>query len=165
MSYSLGNYFIPREKQTLNPSVRLSKLIACSRLSDSEEEGKKKARKSFLRFYFCVCAFSIQRTRLSKSLKQARCEHELDILSRCETKTFNPMRTFVSHIITVNIDLRFFPSVLSWGLSSYAFFFSKFQFALCPRVTDLSVLAQAFQTRSYTKTYILQDCGVTHVKW
>jgi len=129
--------------------------IACSRLSDSEEDGK---------FYFRVCAFSIQRTRQSKSLEQARCEHELVILSRCETKTFNPMRTFVSHIITVSIDLRFFPSIFSWGLSSYAFF-SKFQFALSPRVKDLSVLAQAFQTRSYIKTYILQECWVTHVKW
>ena len=34
---------------------------------------QKLAHSSFLPFYFRVCAFSIQRTRLSWSLKQARC--------------------------------------------------------------------------------------------
>ena len=40
--------------------------------------------------------------------------------------------------------------------------FSKFQFALSPSVTDLSVVAETFNTRSY-KTYILQE-WVTHFK-
>ena len=40
-------------------------LLACCRLSDS-------ALPSFLPVYFRVCAFSIQRTRLSRSLEQAR---------------------------------------------------------------------------------------------
>ena len=39
--------------------------LACSRLSDSGEDAKEKG-------HFCVCAFSIQRTRLSRSLEQAR---------------------------------------------------------------------------------------------
>ena len=52
--------------------------LACSRLSGSGEDAKGKgtrkvseAGKSFLPYYFRVCAFSIQRTRLSRSLKQA----------------------------------------------------------------------------------------------
>ena len=54
--------------------------LACCRLSDSGEDAKEWGtrkvggagkRKSFLPFYFRVCAFSIQRTRLSKSLQQA----------------------------------------------------------------------------------------------
>ena len=56
--------------------------LACSRLSDSGEDAKekgtrkvgkkKKGRESFLPFYFRVSAFSIQRTRLSRSLEQTR---------------------------------------------------------------------------------------------
>ena len=68
-----------------------SRTVACSRLSDSGKDAKEKAREklagrekgreressaapalpSFLPFHFRVCAFSIQRTRLSRSLKQA----------------------------------------------------------------------------------------------
>ena len=56
-------------------------ILACSRLSDSGEDAKEKGREkvaerapplpTFLPFYFCVWAFSIQRTRLSRSLEQA----------------------------------------------------------------------------------------------
>ena len=64
--------------------------VACSRLSDSGKDAKEKGTRklagrekekgrepapafpSFLPFYFRVCAFSIQRTRLSRSLEQAR---------------------------------------------------------------------------------------------
>ena len=66
-------------------------ILACSRLSDSGEDAKEKGTRkvggagkrkkegrdaapalpSFLPFYFRVCAFSIQRTRLSRSLEQA----------------------------------------------------------------------------------------------
>ena len=42
--------------------------VACSRLSDSGEDGKEKGTR---KVYFRVCAFSIQRTRLSQSLEQA----------------------------------------------------------------------------------------------
>ena len=45
--------------------------VACSRLSDSGEDAKESWRGSFLLFHFRVCAFSIQRTRLSRSLEQA----------------------------------------------------------------------------------------------
>ena len=52
--------------------------LACSRLSDSREDAKEKgtrkvsgAGKSFLPFYFRVCAFSLQPTRLTWSLEQA----------------------------------------------------------------------------------------------
>ena len=52
--------------------------LACSGLSDSGEDAKERGTrkvsgegKSFLPFYFRVCAFSIQRTRLSRSLEQA----------------------------------------------------------------------------------------------
>ena len=58
--------------------------VACSRLSDSGKTQKKKAREkfagrekgngSFLPCYFRVCAFLIQRTRLSRSLEQAKWE-------------------------------------------------------------------------------------------
>ena len=51
------------------------KYITCSRISFSGEEAKEKGRRkvalpSFLPFYFHVCAFSIQQTRLSQSLQQ-----------------------------------------------------------------------------------------------
>ena len=42
--------------------------VACSRLSDSGEDAKEKGTR---KVYFRVCAFSIQRTRLSRSLEQA----------------------------------------------------------------------------------------------
>ena len=42
--------------------------VACSRLSDSGENVKEKSKR---KVYFRVCAFSIQRTRLSRSLEQA----------------------------------------------------------------------------------------------
>ena len=42
--------------------------VACSRLSDSGENAKEKGKR---KVYFGVCAFSIQRTRLSQSLEQA----------------------------------------------------------------------------------------------
>ena len=42
--------------------------VACSRLSDSGEDAKEKGTR---KVYFRVCAFSIQRTRLSQSLEQA----------------------------------------------------------------------------------------------
>ena len=57
--------------------------VACSRLLDSGEDvkvkgarkrgriGKKEKGRSFLSFYFYVCAFSIQHTRLSRSLEEA----------------------------------------------------------------------------------------------
>ena len=46
--------------------------LACSRLSDSGEDAKEKGtRKVSGAFYFRVCAFSIQRTRLSRSLEHA----------------------------------------------------------------------------------------------
>ena len=49
--------------------------LACSRLSDSGEDAKGKGTRfpSFLPFFFFfrVCAFSIQQTRLSRSLEQA----------------------------------------------------------------------------------------------
>ena len=68
-----------------------SRTVACSRLSDGGEDAKEKGTRkvggvgkrkgerasavpallSFLPFYFRVCAFSIQRTRLSRSLEQA----------------------------------------------------------------------------------------------
>ena len=53
--------------QTTNMSVKpdLGLAVAFAR--------QKLAHSSFLPFYFRVCAFSIQRTRLSWSLKQARC--------------------------------------------------------------------------------------------
>ena len=62
--------------------------VACSRLSDSGEDAKEKGTRKVggagkrkrppllspvsSPFYFRVCAFSIQRTRLSRSLEQAR---------------------------------------------------------------------------------------------
>ena len=71
--------------------------IACSRVSDSGEDAKEKGTRkvsgagksrkgkraasalpSFLPFYFRVCAFSIQRTRLSRSLEQAIIEGRWD---------------------------------------------------------------------------------------
>ena len=42
--------------------------VACSRLSDSGEDAKGKGTR---KVYFRVGAFSIQRTRLSRSLEQA----------------------------------------------------------------------------------------------
>ena len=36
-----------------------------------QEKGKRKNEGSFLQFYFRACAFSIQGTRLSRSLEQA----------------------------------------------------------------------------------------------
>ena len=42
--------------------------VACSRLSDSGEDAKEKGTR---KVYFRVGAFSIQRTRLSRSLEQA----------------------------------------------------------------------------------------------
>ena len=42
--------------------------VACSRLSDSGEDAKEKGTR---KVYFRVCAFSIQRTRLSRSPEQA----------------------------------------------------------------------------------------------
>ena len=49
---------------------KTSFLMACSRLSDSGEDAKEKGTRK-VPFYFRVCAFSIQRTRLSRSLQQA----------------------------------------------------------------------------------------------
>ena len=43
---------------------------------------------SFLPFYFCVCAFWIQRTRLSRSLEQANCVIRQTIKSYCFMFTF-----------------------------------------------------------------------------
>ena len=44
--------------------------VACSRLSDNAEDAKEKGTRDVL-YYFRVCAFSIQRTRLSRSLEKA----------------------------------------------------------------------------------------------
>ena len=51
--------------------------VACSRLSDSGENAKEKGKR---KVYFRVCAFSIQRTRLSRSLEQAM--SSVKVLSR-----------------------------------------------------------------------------------
>ena len=70
---------------------------ACSRLSDSAEDAKGKGTRkvvlfqalrrerlpSFLPFYFRVCAFSIQRTRLSRSLEQANMKIVYKIRKEC----------------------------------------------------------------------------------
>ena len=56
------------DNSTNNSSSNIN--IACSRLLDS-------ALPRFLPFYFRVCAFSIQRTRLSRSLEQANIEGKL----------------------------------------------------------------------------------------
>ena len=57
-------------------------MVACSITSDSGEDAKEKGMRkvgragkalpSFLLFYFRVCAFSIQQTRLSRNLEQAK---------------------------------------------------------------------------------------------
>ena len=46
------------------------------------EDAKEKGTKRFLPFYFRVCLFSIQRTRLSRSLEQATASwlSELDLV-------------------------------------------------------------------------------------
>ena len=82
--------------------------VACSRLSDSGGRrerkrhakswrgGKKEKERSCrafspqfgLPFYFCVCAFWIQRTRLSRSLEQANCVIRQTIKSYCFMFTF-----------------------------------------------------------------------------
>ena len=66
-----------------NQEQGLCASVACSRLLDSGEDvkvkgarkrgriGKKEKGRSFLSFYFYVCAFSIQHTRLSRSLEEA----------------------------------------------------------------------------------------------
>ena len=62
------NHELVVDNSTNNSSSNIN--IACSRLLDS-------ALPRFLPFYFRVCAFSIQRTQLSRSLEQANIEGKL----------------------------------------------------------------------------------------
>ena len=78
------------KNEEINAKNIIAVKVACSRLSDSGEDAKEKGTRkvgragkrkkegrvspalpSFLPFYFRVCAFSIQRTQLSRSLVQA----------------------------------------------------------------------------------------------
>ena len=78
---TVRNWAFKQNKQTKQTDFKgVTKLLVNSRLGsqivveDAKEKGTRKVGPplpSFLPFYFRVCAFSIQRTRLSRSLEQA----------------------------------------------------------------------------------------------
>ena len=79
-------------------------LLACSRLSDSGQKAKEKSTRkswragkgkgrapaqalpSFLSFNFRVCAFSIQRTRRSRSMELAKCRSKHTVKHTTQTQ-------------------------------------------------------------------------------
>ena len=108
----------PWNQLTCQDWESLCQKLACSKLSDSRETRKKKARGklagrvSFLPFYFRVCAFSIQRTRLSRSLEQASQKWENE--QTCPNHTnewLSTLRKLIFVILESIIYSAFIPQV------------------------------------------------------
>ena len=97
-------------------------LLACSRLSDSGQKAKEKSTRkswragkgkgrapaqalpSFLPFNFRVCAFSIQRTRRSRSMELAKCRSKHTVKHTTQTQVQSILlRVFLGRILFIFI--------------------------------------------------------------
>ena len=94
--------------------------------------------------------------------------------SRCEIKKFHPIRTRVSHhlwilifyyksFLTWSYNSLYSPKVLVFSPNARSFFPIFNSLWVQASRTDLSVLAQAFHTRSY-KTYIQKTFWLSQYK-